>query len=161
MEVIFNDEISVSELNSAAILVARICDLIVSVSFLCVKSEVLGQIKQEWGVIAGCGELGRPSMRGIPSNDEPGIPVILPAHRSVLVIWVHFQYNNVRLSDQVLLVFECLQHRLDWMTVRPDVSFGIDFYRLNPLFDDRIVRKVEVQDNLYIDNIITKCDNLL
>ena len=47
MEVIFNDEISVSKLNPAAILVARIRDLIVSVSFLCVKSQVLGQIKQE------------------------------------------------------------------------------------------------------------------
>ena len=47
MEVIFNYEISVSELNPAAILVACICDLIVSVSFLCVKSQVLGQIKQE------------------------------------------------------------------------------------------------------------------
>ena len=47
------------------------------------------------------------------------------------------------------------------MTVRADVSLGIDFYRLNPLFDDRVVRKVEVQDNLYVDMVITKSDNLL
>ena len=47
------------------------------------------------------------------------------------------------------------------MTVRADVSLGIDFYWLNPLFDDRIVRKVEVQDNLYIDMVITQSDNLL
>ena len=113
LKVVLNNQVSVSKLDPSAVLVAGIGHLIVTVALLCIETEVLRQVKQERAVVTRSRELRRPAMRGIATDNEPGVAVVLASHSPILVIGLHLQDDNVRLPHQVLLVFESLKHSLD------------------------------------------------
>ena len=150
LEVIFDDKVRIAELDPPAVLVARIRHLIVPVTFLGVEAEVLRQVKEEGGVVAGGRELSAPAVRGVATDDEAGVAVVLATHGPVLVVALHLQDDDVRLPHQVLLVLEGLQHSLDGVPALPNVSLGVNLYRLDSLLDNRVVRQVEVQYDFYM-----------
>jgi len=113
LEVVLNDQVGVSKLDPSTVLVTGIGHLIVTVALLCIETEVLRQVKQERAVVTRGRELRRPAMRGIATDNEAGVAVVLAAHSPILVIGLHLQDDNVRLPHQVLLVFESLKHSLD------------------------------------------------
>ena len=113
LKVVLNNQVGVSKLDPSAVLVAGIGHLIVTVALLCIETEVLRQVKQERAVVTRGRELRGPAMRGIATDNEAGVAVVLASHSPILVIGLHLQDDNVRLPHQVLLVFESLKHSLD------------------------------------------------
>lgn len=150
MEVIFDDKVRIAELDPPAVLVARVRHLIVPVAFLGVEAEVLRQVEEEGCVVARGWELCAPAVRGVATDDEAGVAVVLAAHGPVLVVALHLQDDDVRLPHQVLLVLEGLQHGLDRVPALPNVPLGVDLDRLDSLLDDWVVRQVEVQYDFYM-----------
>ena len=149
LEVILDNQVSVPELDPPAVLVARICHLVVTVALLRIETQVLRQVEQEGAVVTRCGELGGPAMRGVTTDNEACVSVVLASHRPILVIRLHLQNNDVRLPHQVLLVLESLQHGLNRVSSLPNIALRVNLHWLNPLFNDRIVRQIEIQDDLY------------
>ena len=149
LEVIFNDKVSVAELDPSAVLVTGVGHLIVAVSLLSVEAEVLCQVEQERAVVTRCREFGRPAVGGITTDNKAGVAVVLASHGPILVIRLYFQDDNVCLSHQVLLVFKSLEHSLNRVASLTDIALGVDLHWLDSLFNDRVVREVEVQNNLY------------
>ena len=113
LKVVLNDQVGVSKLDPSTVLVTGIGHLIVTVALLCIETEVLRQVKQERAVVTRGWELRGPAMRGIATDNEAGVAVVLASHSPILVIGLHLQDDNVRLPHQVLLVFESLKHSLD------------------------------------------------
>jgi len=152
LEVVLDDQVSIAEFDAPAVLVARVSHLVMAMALLGIKSQVLSQIEQEGGVVAAGGELRGPPVGSIAADDVAGVAPasVIPAHRPVLLVRLHLKDNDVRLSHQVLLVLEGLEHGLDRMSALAQVSLGVDLHWLYSLLDYRVVRQVEVQYDFYI-----------
>ena len=144
LEIILDDQVGIAELNPSAVLVTRIGNLVVTVALLSIETEILRQVEQERAVISRCGELCRPSMRGITANNEACVAVVLASQSPILVIGFYLQYDYVRLPHQVLLILESLEHSLNRVASLPNIALGVNLDWLNPLLNDWIIGQIEV-----------------
>ena len=101
-----HNEISLSKLDSSAILVHSISNLIVLLPFDGVESQILSKVKEETSVISSGIETCRPSMRSITTNYVSCILAIITTHIVVFFFSLHSHYDDICLSHKVLFIFK-------------------------------------------------------
>jgi len=121
----------------------------VSVSLLCIETEVLCQVEQERAVVTRCREFGRPPVGGVTTDNKAGVAVVLASHGPIFVIGLYLQDDNVCLSHQVLLVFKSLEHSLNRVAALTHIALRVDLHWLDSLLDNWVIREIEIEDNLY------------